>query len=286
MWNKEGEKLLESKCGIKSFLDHLEWAMGGHGNGISLLKNGKIVYLKKGVKYSNKEIVDKLQNTDYDWCVYHTRVASVGSISDSNCHPFRFRNTVLAMNGTESGYKALAERLNVTDSETVLLTAKKFKLPLIDTLTKLSSVFMGFDNGTPYVAVGGGYFKDLEVIYEGDAIVFASEFPDRVTSYTPVKFPFSWTPKDDITKTELREAYHYSIYDNLGNNYVTQKTKAIKKIGIESEYFKSNWEECGDGWYWNFKTGEIACICKDNHKLVEVVDYADERAWENAHFGE
>ena len=50
--------------------------------------------------------------------MYHTRLASMGNISNKNCHPFRCEKSVLMMNGTERGIKAFIKE-NKTDTETI-----------------------------------------------------------------------------------------------------------------------------------------------------------------------
>ena len=73
--------------------------------GFALLKNKKIIKIEKGVKLDVRDIAQILRKTDYDWALFHTRLASIGTISDENCHPFVRNNMLLAMNGTENSSK-------------------------------------------------------------------------------------------------------------------------------------------------------------------------------------
>ena len=56
--------------------------------GVALLKDNKIIKIEKGVKLDVRDIAQLLRKTDYDWALFHTRLASIGTISDENCHPF------------------------------------------------------------------------------------------------------------------------------------------------------------------------------------------------------
>ena len=56
------------------------------------------------------------------WVIYHTRLASIGVISDRNCHPFENNGRVMAMNGTEREYTVVNK--NLTDTENILIATK------------------------------------------------------------------------------------------------------------------------------------------------------------------
>ena len=47
LMNKNGEKEIEKNYGLTEFLSYLERSFGGHGNGVSLLKDGKVICLQK-----------------------------------------------------------------------------------------------------------------------------------------------------------------------------------------------------------------------------------------------
>src|SRR5690606_30506682 len=119
--NKEGVDYIESNYGLTEFFDYLEMSQGGHGNGYCIIYDNKKIRIKKGVTLPNEEIAADILK-DYQnikWIMYHTRLASMGNISNENCHPFRCGNNILMMNGTESGIRAFIKD-NKTDTETIL----------------------------------------------------------------------------------------------------------------------------------------------------------------------
>ena len=85
LMNKQGEKEIENIYGLDKYLKYLEKQMGGHGNGFALMKDGKVTKLEKGVNLDVRDIANVFRKTDYDWAIFHTRLASIGTISDSNC---------------------------------------------------------------------------------------------------------------------------------------------------------------------------------------------------------
>lgn len=192
LMNKNGEKEIEKKYGLTDFLSYLERSFGGHGNGVSLLKSGKVICLQKGVNLSVKEISNIIKKNNYDWCIFHTRLASVGSKSDKNCHPFMIGTEVMAMNGTERTEKLLTKVKDITDTEAILKVKEKFGLE-VPALKNLSSIFVGFSKGKPYVVANNTH--NIKLLYKksNNSIVFASEFPDKFKDniYAP-KEEFVW----------------------------------------------------------------------------------------------
>lgn len=91
LMNKEGEKQLDNQYGLDKYFKYLEKQLGGHGNGFALMKKGKIIKIDKGINLDVRDIANTIKNTDYDWAIFHTRLASVGEKSDKNCHPFKRR---------------------------------------------------------------------------------------------------------------------------------------------------------------------------------------------------
>lgn len=47
------------------------------GIGFALLKNKKVIKVEKGVNLDVRDIARVLKKTDYDWALFHTRLASV-----------------------------------------------------------------------------------------------------------------------------------------------------------------------------------------------------------------
>lgn len=84
---------------------------GDHSWGVT---DGDYIYKRKG------SIVDTFVDCDLDGPVYHTRMASVGAISDRNAHPFHFedKNIVTGVhNGHISNYNALKDKYKRPDFE-------------------------------------------------------------------------------------------------------------------------------------------------------------------------
>ena len=190
--NKKGEKEIERIYGLTRYLKFLEKQFGGHGNGFSLMKNGKIIKLEKGVKLDVRDIANEMKNTDYDWALFHTRLASVGDKNDRNCHPFRRGTTVLAMNGTERSVEFLSHTMDITDTEAILETITKYHLGLV-ALKNFHSIFMGFYNKKPFVFTGNT--QNIKVLNNRKkrAIVFASSFPNEFKNTYETTEKFLWT---------------------------------------------------------------------------------------------
>src|SRR5574344_2190469 len=119
--NKPGIDHIENTVGLKNLLNHLEASKVGHGNGYCIIFNDGKTRNNKGIRLTNKEITaDILENyNNIKWVIYHTRLASMGSITDNNCHPFEDHNSIIAMNGTEPEVKKLIKN-DTTDTETIL----------------------------------------------------------------------------------------------------------------------------------------------------------------------
>jgi len=176
LMNKQGERELDKKYGLDKYLKFLEEQLGGHGNGFAMLKNKNIIKLEKGVNLDVRDIADIIRKTDYDWCLFHTRLATIGTRSDENCHPFKRGKFLLAMNGTENSVSFISRVKDITDTEAILDLADKYKLGLV-ALRNFSSIFMGFYNGKPFVVAGNTMRIRVLNNPKNNAIVFASSFP-------------------------------------------------------------------------------------------------------------
>lgn len=176
LMNKQGEREIENTYGLEKYLSYLENRLGGQGNGFALMKDRKIIHFQKGLNLSVKEIAKKILSTDYDWAIFHTRLATIGERCDKNCHPFKRKNTVLAMNGTEKKIEFLSKEVKMTDTETILDVITKYNLSL-EFLKRYTSIFVGFNNGQPFVAADNTY--NIKILKDNlkKAIVFASDFP-------------------------------------------------------------------------------------------------------------
>lgn len=173
MMNNEGIKHIEKKYGLENLFNHLERQLGGHGNGICIIYNDGNYSIRKGVSLSNKDIAERVlaEIKDVKWIIYHTRLASVGSINDRNCHPFNNNGRVMAMNGTERDYNVANKYL--TDTENILLTTKN----ITEDTRKYRSVFLGYENGKVFANKNLGSLEYIPCKNGGK--VFASTFPSE-----------------------------------------------------------------------------------------------------------
>lgn len=171
MMNNAGIRHIEEEYGLENLFNYLEKQLGGHGNGICFIYNDGSYYINKGVELTNKEIAEEvLMKIKYlKWIIYHTRLASVGNISDRNCHPFENNGRVMAMNGTERVYTVINHTL--TDTENILLSTNN----ITDETRDYHSVFLGYENGKVFANKN---FGSLEYIpCENGGKIFASTFP-------------------------------------------------------------------------------------------------------------
>lgn len=171
LMNNAGIRHIEKKYGLENLFNHLERQLGGHGNGICFIYKDGSYFIRKGVELTNAEIAEEvLMKLDHiKWIIYHTRLASVGSINDRNCHPFSNNGRVMVMNGTERDYIVANNKL--TDTENILITT--------DNITKgtreYHSVFLGYENGKVFANKNCGSLEYMPC--ENGGRVFASTFP-------------------------------------------------------------------------------------------------------------
>lgn len=201
--NKEGIEYVEKNLGgIENLFNHLENSFGGHGNGVCIIKNDGTKMLKKGVKLSNKQIAKLVKSNlkDVKWVMYHTRLASMGNITDINCHPFKNAEKVMMMNGTESQFAGRIKG-NMTDTEHIFIANGHIKANMFDRVKELKSVFVGYENGKVFITKGQG---SLNLLKYGKAIVFASEFPSEYYSKTNIfESPLTWKEGQKIVMKNL-----------------------------------------------------------------------------------
>lgn len=205
MMNREGIKYIEKKYGLENLFNYLERQLGGHGNGICFIYNDGSYFIRKGVELSNEEIVEEIlmKINHLKWIIYHTRLASIGSISDKNCHPFNNNGRVLAMNGTERNYTVVNKSL--TDTENILLTTDN----ITKDTRKYHSVFLGYENGKVFANKNCGSLEYIPC--ENGGRVFASTFPIEYYAYDMIyEAPeyFIEGKKMDILETSKRNRYY------------------------------------------------------------------------------
>lgn len=249
-WSKSGEKHIEETYGLLKFFDRLEKECGGHGQGLCLVKDGEIIYLNKGLKYTNEMIVKKLQRTDYDHAVYHTRIKSIGAITSKNCHPYRSGSTVLAMNGTESGFASLASMLDITDSEAVLRAAVAFNKDIREVCVDVcNATFVGFYKGKPWLVARDASYSGLQFVKDGDMYVFASTLPAEFKDRKQVSGKRTWyyatDSIEDIKWSPVRDLTTYA--DTLrrhGNKWNTPSVSPeVSAVGKPVVKTASGWQQ-------------------------------------------
>ena len=179
--NKKGYLLIDKDYGgLEHFLSWLVFERGGSGNGIIFIKNNRIFKFKKNTGLSIEEIANDLRTTDYDYALFHTRLATVGSVCRSNVHPFVFSpEFALAMNGGENcnDLDVKDKRLDMTDAELiakVMFETGKHPKEFLDQHTS-KSAYTGVYQGKPFV-----YTQNNEIMMmfkKGDAFLFSSDFP-------------------------------------------------------------------------------------------------------------
>lgn len=232
---------------LTSLLHYLVNNCGGHGNGIALIKDKTIIYTKKGVDYTYKQAARALLLRDYDYALFHTRIASVSTISDENCHPFTYQKRyALIMNGTINNLSALAEAIGITDTETIFNVIKGLDIDTtIKALSTLSPVFIGVAEGLPYVLKNSGALEKWKhKSLKPDDYLFASVFPKEVKGVHPLPYDFTWKNGEEIvTKTKSIQFNHYtwsdisnfSTYESIGggNNNKTDEYED----GFEDGYY-------------------------------------------------
>lgn len=217
MANKEGINLIEESLGLLKELNHLDKECGGHGLGLLLVKDRKIVFFKKGVSYTTEACAKKMLKADYDYVLWHTRVKSVGEVKDSNCHPYvtKKKDFALMMNGTESQFGYIANGIGITDTELIFRNMAAFDVDP-SYLTSLSSRFMGFKDGDVFVS--NSTYSPLKFIKNKEGFVIASSFPLLIKCETLESG--LWMQGDELkAKKEVTSWGKVSSYGSYVNHY-------------------------------------------------------------------
>ena len=180
LMNNKGIRYVEEKYGLEKLFNYLERQLGGHGNGVCFIYNDGSYFIRKGVNLTNEEIAEEIlmKINHLKWIIYHTRLASIGSINDRNCHPFNNEGRVMAMNGTERNCTIVNKSL--TDTENILLTTKN----ITKGTREYRSVFLGYENGKVFANKNCGSLEYMPC--ENGGRVFASTFPMEYYAYDTV----------------------------------------------------------------------------------------------------
>lgn len=180
LMNRKGMERIEKEYGLELFFDYLEAQLGGHGNGyLAIDKHGNVVNGLKGVQvFTTKISKEMLACKEAEWFVFHTRLASMGAKTTSNCHPFWNEDLTafLCANGTERTAEIYNNRVgNETDTETVFKLGIKNGASLYNKVKTLTAVYIGKQNNKLFAVRNLGALEKVE--FPDGGIVLASSFP-------------------------------------------------------------------------------------------------------------
>lgn len=248
MGHRGSVRKYDKEYGLLELLNYLEKQFGGHGNGVVFMNKGKVVAGLKGVNLTNEEICVLERKTEYDWMIYHTRLVSVGSKTDEQCHPYWEGNDVLAMNGTESSFSSMAHALNTSDSD-VIFRCLRGCTPqeAVEALSKMGSVFVGAINGTPIAS--GSLYGDLE---RWGKKMFASNFPKGVRT-TPM-WGDGWIDGKLVKRTAKKRN---KWWDDAGSYDYIPSNSYSKGKRIADEYDMGYDAGFEDGYEEGYKVGAL-----------------------------
>ena len=188
------------KGGLLALFNHLEDSLGGHGNGVAIVTYDGEIIIEKGVYLSNKDIVKIVRKNQKNikWLFYHTRLASRGTVTDLNCHPFDYGKQFLAMNGTEK----VTTANNYTDTETIFMDMMEYDLDIIEETKQYNSVFIGYNGKKVFANKNIG---KLETIKNKDgAVIFASEYPTEYYKENNIYVaPMFWRENETVNFKKL-----------------------------------------------------------------------------------
>ena len=208
--NNEGIMYIEENYGLERFFDHLEAQLGGHGNGVGFIYNDGSYFVRKGVNLTNEDIAEEVLRKikHIKWIIYHTRLASVGSISNKNCHPFVDNGRIMAMNGTEYNYAIVND--NLTDTENILLATEN----ITKGTRKYHSVFLGYENGKVFANRNYGSLEYLPCGNNG--MVFASSFLAECyewdSIYVAPRYFIEGDDMEDLDTAKQNKYYNCGVY--------------------------------------------------------------------------
>lgn len=254
---------------ILSLLQHLERQCGGHGNGLALLRKGKLIHMQKGVSFTVSEAAERLRKEAYDFAIFHTRIASVGAIDDALCHPYTSENDVLAMNGTLSELKSVANAISSTDTEIAFRLVQGKNLDETTKILKaLPAVFVGACNGKPYIVRSNGDLEEWSLPTTTTQqknrrdFLFASSFPNGIRGCAiwyggyGGSFTFADGVRKEIQKEKTASAWGDYYYYTPSSS---SSSAAVYDDGIDAAY--------EEGFVHGFEEGYAAMLQVKGEKL-------------------
>lgn len=252
---------------LEDWFDELEEHMGGHGNGVAaLFPDGSFKYLK-GVHLSTAFAVETLQQwyaEDATHFLFHTRMASAGSICTANCHPHVCGETLLIHNGhdglmptvaTRYGYQPSAD---ATDTEAAAFLANMFGP---ESLKPYGGNFLGFYQGKPFCIVGDSFW-DLYKLSFGKqqecGVIWCSDQPKGIIAATDWQAvdlnPMQWSSSKSyytVTWADWQAAQKEDKPPEPAKNKPRQKKRGKGKVSSEVDTWAveyRTWKDEQDAW--------------------------------------
>jgi hypothetical protein len=187
---------IDKRCKDVKFLTELitdlNESAGGDGIGVGWIENG-IPTVFKGVKITPEEIASKIVSINSDYGILlHVRRASVGAITDINCHPFQHKDELCMHNGhidaigilklmmlenleKYSGDGWTTENIMSTpDSDIMAYFISKRGFNMAEMLTSGTVMVMN----PSILKIWNGY--QLQAIQRKGILIYASKFTDEV----------------------------------------------------------------------------------------------------------
>ena len=227
--------------GLRALLKHLEDECGGDGIGYVIVKDGLIqTYFRSCSKDRIAKATKALLRRNYDYALFHTRLASLGSVSVANCHPFvSDTRTAMAMNGTIASLALLSQATEKTDTELLFNTVSKMSISnTITTLRKLAPAFIGICEGRPYLVKNLGDMVEwtYENLDKHNDFFFVSSLPSHADDgklFLPDSFTWidgTSLPYDNDAPTPICDSYGMGLIrynDAYDEGYLDGYTTAL-----------------------------------------------------------
>lgn len=248
MANKAALATLSDEVLVEWLLS-LEESFGGHGNGLGILTDKKLVIVTKGLSLTAEDSVKLIRaNDDAEWVIWHTRLSSCMTVDDKYCHPFQYGNLTLAHNGHNAEWAKAGIPYSYSDTQALAVAAAhEGKLRLV---RKASGVFIGFESGEPFV-IKTQMYTDL-VMWEdyndnGHGLVFASEPIEAIQDNVVVVDTADWTvgePTENVlNKTMTFSTYHAPVYGTYLNSKGELVTYKKTTTDYDYDYTDKFWDK-------------------------------------------
>jgi predicted glutamine amidotransferase len=99
----------------------IEEPLNGDGFGIGwyvpTIDDNPVTFVSVNPAWSNRNLRKLAPKIQTDCFVAHVRAASVGEVSESNCHPFQYRNLLMMHNGGVENFSRIKRRMRASLSD-------------------------------------------------------------------------------------------------------------------------------------------------------------------------